>query len=194
MSEQAVFILADRAFEKVVQHIQPHQWGEIVPADITPRQPGSSLRQIINYHAYDEAWVPEVLAGKTIEQVGDKYDGDQLGEAPAARYSQLVELAERAVKQVDLERTVQLSYGEFPAREYLKHITSFRTLRAYDIAKFIGIDPTLSPELVQGFWDELLPSIDEWRKMGVFGPEVAVPASADLQSRLLGLTGRNPGV
>ena len=192
MSESEVFILADQTLAEVIDHILPHQWDNIVSAEITPRQPGSSLRQIINYHAYDNAWVPEVLAGKTVEQVGDKYDGDQLGDDPALSYRHLSELARTAVAKADLERTVHLSYGDFPAREYLMHITSFRTLRAYDIAKFIGVDSTLPPELVQGFWDELQPVAEEWRKMGVYGPEVEVPVGADLQSRLLGLTGRDP--
>lgn len=192
MTEAQVFILSDKTLEKVIQQIKPHQWDETVPAEITPRQPGLSLRQIINYHAYDEAWVPDVLAGKTIEEVGDKYDGDQLGEDPAASYARLVALAVKAVESADLDRSVHLSYGDFTARDYLKHITSFRTLRAYDIARFIGVDPTLPEELVHGFWDELVPDVEEWRKLGVYGPKVEVPADAPLQSKLLGLTGRDP--
>ena len=31
-----------------------------------------------------------------------------------------------------------------------------------------------------------------WRAIGVFGPEVVVPADADAQAKLLGLTGRTP--
>jgi hypothetical protein len=46
--------------------------------------------------------------------------------------------------------------------------------------------------LVQGMWDEFAPEIEQWRAMGVFGPAVQVPETADLQSRLLGLAGRNP--
>ena len=92
----------------------------------------------------------------------------------------------------DPDRIVHLSYGDWPAREYLKHITSFRGLRAYDIAKFIGADTTLPPDLVQGLWDEIAPSAEEWRKLGVYGPAVPVPDDAPLQDRLLGLTGRQP--
>ena len=192
MTESEVFILADQNLARIIEQIEAHQWDDIVPAEITPRQPGSSLRQIINYHAYDDAWVPDVLSGKSIEDVGDKYDGDQLGDNPAASYKALAELAQSAAEKADPERVVHLSYGDFMTKDYLKHITSFRTLRAYDIAKFIGIDPTLPTALVQGFWDELVQDVEEWRKMGVFGPEIDVPATADLQSRLLGITGRDP--
>jgi hypothetical protein len=87
---------------------------------------------------------------------------------------------------------VHLSYGDFPTREYLKHITYFRGGRVYDIARFMGADTSLPADLVQGLWDELAPQAEEWRKMSVFGPAVEVPDDAPLQDRLLALTGRDP--
>ena len=93
----------------------------------------------------------------------------------------------------DLDRTVHLSCGDWPAREYLKHITSCRGLRAHDIARFMGADTTLPPDLVRGLWELLSPQAEEWRKMGLYGPAVPVPEDAPLQDRLLGLTGRQPG-
>ncbi len=50
----------------------------------------------------------------------------------------------------------------------------------------------MTPELVQGLWDEIAPDAEEWRKIGVYGPRVEVPDDAPLQDRLLGLTGRQP--
>ena len=75
MNEKDVFILADEALKSVVDQIRDEQWDSRVPDDMSPRQPGMSLRQIINYHAYDDAWVPDVLAGKTKEEVGTMCDG-----------------------------------------------------------------------------------------------------------------------
>ena len=79
-----------------------------------------------------------------------------------------------------------------PVREYLWQVTSFRGLRAWDIAGLVGADRTLPAELVSGMWEQLSPVADQWRQMGVFGPAAPVPADADLQDRLLGLTGRTP--
>jgi uncharacterized protein (TIGR03086 family) len=193
MTEQEVFILADEALKAVVDKIRADQWDQPVPDEMTPRKPGSTLRTVIGYHAYDDAWVPDVLAGRTKEEVGDKYDGDLLGDHPKLNFASIVESAVIAVRAfAEPERVVHLSYGDYPAREYLKHITSFRGLRAYDLAKFIGADTTLPDDLVQGLWDEIAPSAEEWRQIGVYGPAVAVPADAPLQDRLLGLTGRRP--
>jgi uncharacterized protein (TIGR03086 family) len=195
VAEQDVFILADRALEKVIDQIRDDQWDMEMPPEFSRNSQGPvTLRTIVNYHAFDDAWVPDILAGKTMDEAGKtKYDGDLLGDTPKASFARLVDGACRAVQELDdLGRTVHLSYGDYPAREYLQHITYFRGLRVYDIAKAIGIDPTMPADLVQGLWDELSPHADEWRAIGVFGPAVAVPGGASLQEKLLGLTGRQP--
>jgi uncharacterized protein (TIGR03086 family) len=190
VNEQEVFVAAEKALRGVVAQIDSDQWARIVP-DYWTRTPGSTLREVINYHACDDAWVPDVLAGKTIEQVGPAHDGDLLGADPKASFAAIAETATTAVRACDdLDATVHLSYGDYPAREYLKHITYFRGLRAYDLARFIGADTALPDELVRGLWSEIAPVAEEWRELGVFGPAVPVAADASLQDRLLGLVGR----
>jgi uncharacterized protein (TIGR03086 family) len=189
MSEPEVFILAEQALKNAIDQIKDDQWGQITP-DSMSRGTDVSLRALVNYHAYDDSWVPEVLAGKTIEEVGDKYDGDLLGNDPKASYAKITADAQRAVQNItDLDKVVHLSYGDFAAREYLKHITSFRGLRAWSISRFIGINTKLPADLVQGMWDEIIPQVDQWRAMGVFGPAIAVPEDADQQTKLLAITG-----
>jgi len=153
-----------------------------------------TLREVINYHAYDDAWVPDMLAGRTMDEAGqDKFDGDLLGEDPKASFAAIVEKAVSAAEALtDPELTVHCSFGDFPAREFLWQINGFRGLRAHDIAQVIGIDSTLPDDLVAGIWEEIEPHAEEWRAIGVFGPKVDVPADASMQDRLLGLTGRNP--
>ena len=194
LSEQEVFVLSERTLSNVIDHIQDHQWDQTTPDWFqTGRQDKPTLREIVNYHAYDTAWVPAVLAGKTIADVGSTFDGDLLGNDAKGSYRRYSEQAIAAALGLkDPEKMVHLSYGDYPAREYFKHITSFRGFRAYDIAQWIGIDTALPPELVQGLWDELLPEIETWRQIGVFGPPVAVPDDAPLQDRLLGMVGRDP--
>ncbi len=195
MREQDVFVLADREIQRVVESIRDDQWDLPMPADFQRRDGAPvTLREIINYHAYDDAWVPDMLAGKTMEEAGkDKFDGDLLGVDPKASFAAIVEKACAAAQALDdPERTVHCSFGDFPAREYFWQINGFRTLRAHDIAKVIGADHKLPDDLVQGVWDEVHPHAEEWRAIGVFGPRVEVPESAPLQDRLLGITGRQP--
>lgn len=195
MTEPEVFVLAEQALNKVVSQIRDDQWEmEMPPSFVQLGQEKSTLRQVVSYHAYDDAWVPDMLAGKTMDEAGrTKFDGDLLGNDPQGIFAKLVALACDAAKNLDdLDRIVHCSFGDFTAREYLWQINSFRGLRAHDIAEVIGVDSRLPDDLVQGLWDEISPRAEEWRAIGVFGPAVDVPGDASLQDRLLGLTGRQP--
>ena len=196
MNEKDVFVLADRALDGVVQQIAEDQWAREMPASFARRDRDSlpTLREIIGYHAYDDAWVPDMLAGRTMDEAGkDQFDGDLLGDDPKAAFAAIVKRACTAAAELDdLDRTVHCSFGDYKAREYLWQTNGFRGLRAWDIAKVIGVEPNLPNELVQGLWDELSPHADEWRTIGVFPAAVPVPDDAPLLDRLLGITGRDP--
>ena len=196
MNETEVFVLADRTLFGVVAQIADDAWDEPVPPDFATSGSDHTpiMREIINYHAYDDAWVPDLLAGLTMDEAGrDKFDGDLLGADPKASFATIIDAACAAAEGLDdLDRTVHCSFGDFTAREYLWQINSFRALRAHDIAKVIGVDTTLPSALVEGIWEEIAPHAEEWRAMGVFPAAVPVPDDAPLQDRLLGLTGREP--
>jgi uncharacterized protein (TIGR03086 family) len=184
-----------RALGSVVDRMADDRWSLELPEAMRWRDSLRTLSDLIAHHARDEAWVPDVLAGATAAEVGTRYDGDLLGGDPRASYAALVARSIAAVEAApDLDRVVHVSYGELPARDYLLHITIFRGLGAYDIATLAGVDPALPDELVHDLYELIAPHADALRAMGVFGPDLQVPADAPLERRLLGLTGRDsPG-
>ncbi len=196
MNELDVFVLADEALVAVVDQIRDEQWSQPLPEGFLTIQTGPrpTLREVINYHAHDDAWVPDMLAGRTMDEAGrDTFDGDLLGADPKASFAAIAKEACAAVRNLDdLDRIVHCSFGDYPAREYFWQINGFRGLRAHDLARVIGVEPTLPDELVQGLWDEISPNAEEWRAIGVFPAAVPVPDDAPLLHRLLGLTGRDP--
>jgi hypothetical protein len=196
MRENEVFILADRALNRVVQRMSDDQWDMLVPPDFIRRRTDHTptMREIINYHAYDDAWVPDMLAGRTMAEVGvDAFSGDLLGHMPRQRFAAIVDRACAAAGAVsDLDAVVHLSFGDFSVREYFWQINNFRTLRSIELARIFSQAVDVEPELVQGVLDEISPHIEEWRKIGVFPEPIAVPHDAPLLDRLLGMTGRQP--
>jgi hypothetical protein len=196
MKEANVFVLADETLNSVVMRIMDEQWDMEMPPSFLTRASDHTptMREIINYHAYDDAWVPDMLTGRTMDEVGrDKFKGDLLGDEPKGNFAAIVAKACAAARQVtDYDRMVHCSFGDFSTREYFWQTNMFRGLRARDIAVVIGADLTLPVELVQGIWDEISPHAEEWRAIGVFPRQVAVPQDAPLIDRLLGLTGRDP--
>lgn len=192
MTERDMYVLAEEALAGVIDRIRNGQWEMRTPSWFAKSGQGdATLRQIVNYHAYDTAWVPDVLAGKTAAEVGDTFEHLKTDAHVDYRvYSDRAVAAARAFD--DPERPVHLSYGDFPAREYFEHITSFRGFRAYDIARWIGASTMLPIQLVEAMVEHLGPDMESWRKIGVYGPAVMVPEDAPLQDRLLGLSGRDP--
>jgi hypothetical protein len=189
MKERELFLLADEAIRYVIDRITPDQLELAVPEDWV-RVPNPTLLDVVAAHAYDEAWVPDVLAGRTIDEVDDKYGGDLLGGDPLAAYDALNDAARVAVNRAgDPDDVAHLSYGDFTVAEYFQHTAIYRAFQAWSIAKLVGLDFHLRPELVDALWQQIGPQIDDWRAMGVFGPAIEVPADADDETRLLAATG-----
>ena len=191
MTIQELFIRSNEELKKVIDQIYDQQWDITMPAGLTSKP--ATLHETVNYHAYDDAWVPDVLRGKTKEEVGDQYEAilstDKSNtKSVYARYNATAIEAVRGYQELDT--IVHLSYGDFSARDYLQHIISFRGFRTYDIAKLIGASATMADDLVQGLWDEFTPVIEGYRQMGIFPPAIEVPEDSNLQTKLLGLVGR----
>jgi hypothetical protein len=108
MTEVEVYVLANNQLNKVIQQIKDDQWNLPIPEwfQVGRAQGDMTLRTIINYHAYDDIWVSDTLAGKTIAEVGDKYDGDLLGDDPKAKFA---EITERGIVRMAISRHANIS-------------------------------------------------------------------------------------
>lgn len=190
MTIQELFIRSNQALKKAVVQIADDQWVLAMPPGTSSKS--STLRAAVQYHTYDDAWVPDVLAGKTKQEVGDDYEGLLTATDVQANFTKYNQRAIDAVADFsDLQRTAHLSYGDFPARDYLQHIITFRAFRSYDIAKLIGADTTMDDDFVQALFDEFTPVIEGYRQMGVFPPALEVPDDASPQAKLLAMVGRD---
>ena len=72
MTIQELFIRSNEELRRVVDQISDKQWSINMPEGLTSKP--ATLLESVRYHTYDDAWVPDVLAGKTKEEVGDKYE------------------------------------------------------------------------------------------------------------------------
>ena len=188
MSMDAVSEQFERAtahFGDLVHQIKDDQWGAPTPcADW-------DVRALVNHLVYEARWAPPLLEGQSLEQVGSKFDGDLLGADPQSSYDDAIgDVRATLNNPVAIKDTVQLSYGETPAHEYLAQMTCDFVVHSWDLARGIGADDTLDPELVQWVDDIARPQAAMLAASGMFDPPVDVPADADPQTRLLALFGR----
>jgi uncharacterized protein (TIGR03086 family) len=152
---------------------------------------GWDVRTLVNHVVSGNLWVPELVGGKTIEEVGDRLDGDVLGDDPLAAYDASAELAAEAFK-VDgaMERPVAVSYGPVPGEVYCGHRFIDVLIHGWDVAESTGQDTNLPEELVQACWEVVEPQLSELGGSGAYGTQVELPEGADLQTKLLAALGR----
>jgi uncharacterized protein (TIGR03086 family) len=156
---------------------------------------GWSVRELLNHVVSGNLWVPELAGGKTIDEVGDRLDGDVLGGDPLAAYDASASVAAASFREPGaMERPVAVSYGPVPGEVYCGHRFIDVLVHGWDLAASTGQDTTLDPELVEACWEVLEPQLDMLKGSGMFGTDVTVPANADRQTTLLAALGRQaPG-
>ncbi|CAN5118537.1 hypothetical protein BH09ACT1_BH09ACT1_24040 [soil metagenome] len=185
MRERDLFLMSDAALRDVIDMLDRDQLSLAAPQEWT-QLPNPTLRTIVGRHAFDEAWVPDVLAGRTSEEVGERWNGDLLGDDPIESYDDLNDIATEAVMaDLDPARTVHFLYGDYPLAEGLVHLSIYRAFQAWSIAHFVGLDFHLPDALVDMLWDQVLPMAEMLRGYGVFPPEIPAPAGADKETQLL---------
>ncbi|WP_067964645.1 TIGR03086 family metal-binding protein [Nocardiopsis trehalosi] len=172
-------------FDGRVREIMVTQWTDPTPcADW-------DVHDLVNHLVGEQLWVPHLLAGNTVEDAGDRYDGDLLGEHPVTTW----EVASREARSAWLQpgstdRTVHLSFGDAPGEVYLWQMTFDLAVHAWDLARAIGADDRLDPGLshaLLGWWHN-----QDLDGSAIFDPPVPVDGDADDQTRLIAATGRRP--
>jgi uncharacterized protein (TIGR03086 family) len=161
--------------------------------DATTPCPGWDVRELVRHLVEEERWAPPLFAGETMEQVGDRFAGDLLGADPIAA---LDDAAAAAVAAVSAEsapaRTVHLSFGDHPGREYAMQLAADHLVHAWDLARALGQDEALDAGTVAVVLAWFRGMEDTYRKIGVIGPRAPVPADASPQDELLARFGRTP--
>lgn len=176
---------ASAHFDSLVQRIGPDQWSDPTP------DTEWSVRDLVNHLVYEQLWVPPLLAGSTVEEVGDKYDGDVLGADPVASWTTAAAAARAAwTAPGAIDRTVALSYGPRPATGYLREMTMDLAVHAWDLARGIGADDTLPEPLVAEALDYTRETAPMLAASGLFAAPLPVSDDADDQTRLLAMLGR----
>ncbi len=182
---QQRFVDALTSFGTDVHAVGATQWGDSTPCTEW------NVRALVNHVTYETLWVPDLFAGKTVAEVGDRYDGDQLGDDPGAAWDRAEEAA-RAAVSVDgaMSRTVHLSFGDVPGSQYAEELFTDLVVHAWDLARGIGADDTMNAAWAQRIYDELAPKEAELKASGLWGDTIVPPHGADIQTKMLAVMGR----
>jgi uncharacterized protein (TIGR03086 family) len=154
------------------------------------------VRALVNHIVYEDVWTVPLMEGATMDEVGDRFEGDLLGQDPLTIARAACETAiTAAASGVVAGQTVHLSFGDTPADEYAYQLAADHIIHGWDLAAAIGADRTIDPELVEACAAWFADREELYRGSGVIGPRPTAPDadSDDPQVRLLLAFGRDPG-
>lgn len=150
------------------------------------------VRALVNHVCSEQLWAPHLVDGETIEQVGDRYDGDVLGDDPKSTFRAAAGGSAAAFRRADLDAIVHLSFGDVPCAVYLDQMLADAEVHGWDLAKGIGEPGSVDDATAS----HLLPGVRQQQQLlqasGLFDEPVDVGADASDGDVLLGLLGRNP--
>ncbi|MBE1488208.1 TIGR03086 family metal-binding protein [Plantactinospora soyae] len=175
-------------FADHVGRIGADQWTAATPC-------GSwDVRTLVNHVVGEDRWSVPLFGGATLAQVGDRFAGDVLGDDPAASARDAAEAADRAVSEPGaLDRTVELSAGPTPGREYLHQLMAEHLVHGWDVMVAVGTEPRLDAEAVRECARWFTDQVSMYRAAGLVEPGVPVAPDASEQDRLVAAFGRDPG-
>ena len=185
MSENAdKYRRAVDGFSKVVDAVPADKWSAASPCE------GWTASHVVGHVIGGTQMISVARTG------GEPNFSDPLGAAgddPPASWAAARMEALDTLTDDYLNKPVQSPFGEIPLDQLVGMIlTNDVLIHTWDLARAAGIDVTLDPELCEGAYNGLQPLDAMVRSDQVFGPKIDSAADADIQTKLLNFTGRNP--
>lgn len=158
-----------------------------------------SVADLVGHLVEEHRWAPPLLHGldlasarKVVEGTRDLPVGGGVGANLAQEWDEASIASADAWTEADaLERTVSLSRGDTPARQYLGEMTFDLCVHSWDLGTAIGYPHALPEDLVRHTYDAVK-GFGDMSGSGFFDKPVDVPDDAPLIDRLVALTGRDP--
>jgi uncharacterized protein (TIGR03086 family) len=180
------FLAAIESTSSIVAAVQDDAWTRPTPCDEW------DVKDIVNHLVYENVWAVELFNGRTIDEVGDKFEGDLVGDSPKSTYLETANAIREVVERSDsMSVMCNISSGPVPGSEYASQLFVDTLIHGWDIAAGSGQPGVLDPELVAACMPLARAAREAVGESGPFGTTVAAKESASAQSVLLGLLGRD---
>ncbi|WP_134656293.1 TIGR03086 family metal-binding protein [Streptomyces sp. H23] len=185
MSISALQLIPDAIdrFGTRVHAVGRDQWNDATPCTEW------TVRDLVNHLVGEHLWVPHLLAGETMAQVGDRYDGDMVGADPVRAWDEAAKRSLAAWKGADLSGTAQFSFGEAPLTMYADQILVDLTVHEWDLARGCGRPEALDPAAVAHGLAYARANAERMAALGIIAAPVPT-GSTDPAVQLLSLLGR----
>jgi uncharacterized protein (TIGR03086 family) len=185
MPVRELYARAVNAFDKVLRSVPGDRLSAPTPCV------GWDLRALVNHVVGEQRWAAELLAGRTIAEIGGDLDGDLLDADPVAAWSAASAAAGRLVDAAAEDDVVALSSGPTAVDEYLRQLAADHLIHAWDLADAARVNLRLDDDLVAAVIAWFAPVEATYRSYGLVGPRYPLAEDAEPQARLLAMFGRS---
>lgn len=185
MSARRLYARAVATFDAALRAVPADRYAAATPCA------GWDVRALVNHVVGEDLWAAELLAGRTIADVGAALDGDLLGADPLAAWADSMGTAGKALDEAAADAVVALSVGPTPVDEYLRQLAADHLVHAWDLANSAGANLRLDDDLVAAVAEWFAPVEEAYRAHGMIGPRPPLAADPEPQARLLAMFGRD---
>ncbi len=171
--------LVAAGFDRRVKAVPADKWDAQSPCE------GWVARDVVTHVVRNHRSMAAAATETEAEEVGADED-------PGRSWSEAYERMRTLSKDPDtLSKPVSGPGGPIPLEEALGSLVSMDThIHTWDLARAVGGDERLDPDVVRLAWEMLQPMDAMIRQPGIFGPKLDPPSDADEQTKLLYFLGR----
>lgn len=187
------FLSAQRAFGDRVAAVRDDQWDAPTP------DTEWTVADLVGHLVEEHRWAAPLLHGSDLETAEKVVRGSRSLPVDGGVGANLAEeWREAALESADafaadgaLDRSVTLSRGETPVRDYLAEMTFDLVVHGWDLQTAIGFAGSFPDDAVEAAWQRAQ-QMGDLSSSGLFGPAVDVSDDAPALDRLVAYTGRHP--
>lgn len=179
--------IASEGLTARIEQIGEDQW------DLPTPNTEWNVRDLLQHLVSSTLWVKPLIDGLTIEQVGDRFNGDVLGEDPKGAWRSASASAVAACLEPGaMDQTVHLSGGPTKAESYILERVADAAMHTWDLSRALNLDDTIDVGVVVAGRELLAQQGDLWRQYGALGPVVPTEPGSDAQTLFIAESGRTP--
>jgi uncharacterized protein (TIGR03086 family) len=185
MQPKELYLYAIDEATRVVQHV--------TPVDLQLPTPDTewNVHDLLQHIVYELAWTSDIVQGRTVTEVGDRYERDLLDGDPVQAWRRYASITRNAVKNCDIHAIAHLSYTDKSVGAYLYEAGNDQLIHAWDLGQAVSVPVVFDENAARMLYEQVRPRGNELVESGLFAAPVVVPETASIQTKLLAIQGRS---
>ena len=171
-------------FDAVMKRVPEDRWSNPSPC------PGWTAREVAGHMIFG-TWMMAAATG--VGEIPSGSEADVAGDDPMAAWTAALDAVLDGLDRPDvLDQEAETPFGRMPIGRFAAVFSVEPLIHTWDLAAAAGVDPVLDVGLCERGIRQIEKAGDLVRGPGMYGDPVEVADSADVATRFIAFTGRDP--